>query len=291
VNLRDAFSLVREWAQDSQFSLTPFFLKQLHGLVTRGDDTAMPGLFRTGPVKIEQTSFVPPDALHVSELVEKMFQDIEAERFKCVAPLIQATEVHARFVSIHPFADGNGRIARLLANYFLWRVELPGILLPWENRDRYYDALEECNSGELINRGNLSDLGMLFCDLFEDVLMELEETVNSTTDVDTPIVEEQGAAVTRMTDLLSRLTKQKSALGFEAQYKKWVTAHETVLAGVRESIEDLSRGFNAAWGGRAEVLDFPIVERTHTERYAKGVVFLVLGSSESSSFYLRPLWI
>jgi hypothetical protein len=235
-------------------------LRQLHGLVTRGDDAARPGEFRIGPVKIEQTSFVPPDALHVSELVEEMFRDVDTEDFNRMAPIIQATEVHARFVSIHPFADGNGRIARLLANYFLWRAKLPGILLPWENRDRYYDALEECNSGELVNRGNLSDLGMLFCDLFEDVVMDLEETLATTMDIDTPIVETKGATVTRMTDLLSRLTHQKNALDFAAQYKKWVAAHETILAGIRELIEDLSRGFNTAWGGRAEILEFPIID-------------------------------
>jgi Fic family protein/actin-like ATPase involved in cell morphogenesis len=260
INLRDAFVLVREWASDAEFLLSSFYLRQLHSLVTRGDDGSRPGEFRNTPVRIEQTSFVPPDALQVPDLVEDMFKDIACGEFAATRPLVQAAKIHARFVSIHPFADGNGRIARLLVNYFLWRANLPGVLLPWENRDRYYDALEECNSRELTNRGDLSDLTMLFCDLFEDAVLNLEDVTQTSADLDAPIVASIDRGESRMTNLLSRLTKQKSALNLEDQYTSWSAAQEAILAGVRQSVEELSRVFRSAWGGEVDFQQFPLID-------------------------------
>jgi len=117
VNLRDAFKLVEEWAADPNFALTAFFLRQLHGLVTRGDDSAAPGVYRKSAVRIEQTTFVPPDYMHVPDLVEQLFVEISRPDFQNLPSLLQSVEFHTRFVSIHPFSDGNGRVARLLVNY------------------------------------------------------------------------------------------------------------------------------------------------------------------------------
>ncbi len=49
--------------------------------------------------------------------------------------------LHAAFVRIHPFADGNGRMARLVANLPVLRAGLPPIIIPREQRKEYIDAL------------------------------------------------------------------------------------------------------------------------------------------------------
>ncbi|MDE0659245.1 MAG: Fic family protein [Gammaproteobacteria bacterium] len=174
VNLRDAFQFVEDLSHDGQ-PFSAVVLRQIHGLVMKGVTSASPGEFRKENVTISQTTFVPPDFVQVDHLSGDMVERMSSVEFTRLPPLIQAVEIHARFVSIHPFADGNGRVARLLANYLMWQHDLPGILLPWENRDRYYDALEECNSKEPGQWGNLNDLINLFCDVLDEAVEQLAD--------------------------------------------------------------------------------------------------------------------
>ena len=61
-------------------------------------------------------------------------------------PLFLA-ESHWGFLRIHPFDDGNGRTARVLANYALLRKDLPPIVIKSEDRDRYISALQNADLG------------------------------------------------------------------------------------------------------------------------------------------------
>ena len=56
--------------------------------------------------------------------------------------LTAAAYFHAKFENIHPFADGNGRVGRLLMNYLLILLNHPPIIIHQEDRKGYYAALE-----------------------------------------------------------------------------------------------------------------------------------------------------
>src|SRR6185312_10020395 len=56
-------------------------------------------------------------------------------------PFQYAAEFHHRFVSIHPFDDGNGRVARLLTNYILMREGYPPVIIKSADKKNYYAAL------------------------------------------------------------------------------------------------------------------------------------------------------
>ena len=56
--------------------------------------------------------------------------------------LILAAVIHNQFENIHPFADGNGRVGRILLNYALLRNNLPPINIDFKNRGEYYHSLQ-----------------------------------------------------------------------------------------------------------------------------------------------------
>lgn len=60
-------------------------------------------------------------------------------------PLAIAVGFHYRFVRIHPFDDGNGRMARLLMNFILMKYGYPPAIIPTEQRKEYIDALREAD--------------------------------------------------------------------------------------------------------------------------------------------------
>ena len=64
-------------------------------------------------------------------------------------PVERAAELHARFVNIHPFVDGNGRTGLLLLNFELMKDGYPPAIICKEDRLNYYDALDiACIGGD-----------------------------------------------------------------------------------------------------------------------------------------------
>ncbi|MDR2622761.1 MAG: Fic family protein [Dysgonamonadaceae bacterium] len=94
-----------------------------------------------------------PDSSKVPALMKTLVSEINdktgnAQTFKQQCEL--AFELHYRFVSIHPFADGNGRTSRLLMNYVLAMFELPIFYVFKSNRIGYIQALEKARTTDKI---------------------------------------------------------------------------------------------------------------------------------------------
>ncbi|HEY4785691.1 MAG TPA: Fic family protein [Bacteroidales bacterium] len=64
-------------------------------------------------------------------------------------PVLFATEFHYRFIRIHPFDDGNGRIARLLMNFILMQKGYPPAIIKTEDKVNYFNALQQADAGQL----------------------------------------------------------------------------------------------------------------------------------------------
>jgi Fic family protein len=139
INHREAIGFLEEVVQDGR-GLDERTLKDLHQLVLRGiiDDA---GRYRTRNVIISGAGHTPPDALHVQERMDAFF-GWYADAAAHLHPVELAARVHADFVVIHPFTDGNGRTARLLMNLELMRAGFPTVIIPVEQRAAYYENLD-----------------------------------------------------------------------------------------------------------------------------------------------------
>jgi Fic family protein len=132
---------------ESVFSDTEGFIRHLNGLVLQGllDEA---GKYRSGPVKISGTEFSPPSAPAVSDMMRQLATEIKnagADR----SAVEFAAAAHTKFVWIHPFSDGNGRTARLLLNSMLLARGMPLIVINFDERERYMDALVAADKGGL----------------------------------------------------------------------------------------------------------------------------------------------
>ena len=114
----------------------------------------VPGQYKTQPNHVrtatgELQRFAEPEETPIlmQEWTRNFRHDLERSAYPL--PLFLA-ESHWRFLCIHPFDDGNGRTARLLANYALLRNNLPPIAIKSDDRDRYISGLQNADVGRML---------------------------------------------------------------------------------------------------------------------------------------------
>lgn len=120
-------------------------VQRLHEVVTAGQISEC-GRYRTGNVRIAGAKKSPPDFSKVPKLMEAFLKEAREAGGN---PVAKAALIHHRFVEIHPFIDGNGRVARLLTNLYLMRQGYPPVVLRKEDRRRYYRCLAQADGGNL----------------------------------------------------------------------------------------------------------------------------------------------
>lgn len=111
------------------------------------------GIFRTGEEGVfagDKCIFVAPPPQLVPELMRGLFSWMDVNKDN-VHPLVLAAVFHYEFVFIHPFPDGNGRMARLWHNVLLTKWRGVFEYIPLESQiekfqDDYYDAIAKCHA-------------------------------------------------------------------------------------------------------------------------------------------------
>lgn len=146
--------------------LTIGFIKELHALVTRNQEFAEGRdqfgnrtnidlrkgdfkIFENNPTREDGTKvlYCPPG--HVQSEMDNLVAIYNDAENKDIHPLICAAWFHHAFTTIHPFQDGNGRVARLLASLILIKHGLfPFTVLREEAKAKYIDALEKADADE-----------------------------------------------------------------------------------------------------------------------------------------------
>ena len=140
----EAFDHICEQADRGQ-TLDHVIIQRIHEIVSRGQIREA-GKYRTENVRIAGAVKSPPACEKIVGLMDDYLQKINAmEEYS----LIVAGFIHHRFVEIHPFIDGNGRVARLLTNLYLIGKGYPPMVLKKEDRTKYYTSLRNADNGSL----------------------------------------------------------------------------------------------------------------------------------------------
>lgn len=148
-NDAEAFDLMIELVHAKK-SISQEIIQQVHEAVTRGI-LQNPGQYRIGNVGIAGSATTPPSYLKIIRLMDEYIQDIQK---LSLHPVKKAAFIHHELVRIHPFLDGNGRVARLLTNLFLMKKGYPPIIVKKTDRKRYYRALDKADHGDLSEFSN-----------------------------------------------------------------------------------------------------------------------------------------
>lgn len=156
--------MVKEAALNKELPLTEYFIRNLHQTLLREDYTVyrqLPngtntsyvvhaGQYKTRPNSVitatgERFEYASPE--ETPALMTDLLQWYnQAEHEGNMSPIELASLFHYRYIRIHPFEDGNGRISRLIVNYILYRHGYPMIVVRTKDKEKYLNALSKSDA-------------------------------------------------------------------------------------------------------------------------------------------------
>jgi Fic family protein len=208
--------------QGSSHTISEHLIKSLHSLVIQGIDSSIAGQYRKVDVFITGTDHVPPSAIEVPYKMQELVAWAR-ENYKKMTIVDFATLFHHKFVYIHPFQDGNGRVGRLLMNVFLMQYGFPIAIIQKNDRQKYYRVLAEADYGR-------------YKPLITFVAQAVLRSLNIYLDVLTPSAEKENwislGEARKYTDYsqayLGKLAKEGKLEAMKVK-RNWLTTKEAVL--------------------------------------------------------------
>jgi Fic family protein len=156
IGYRNAMTYALQLADDPHFSYSEGLIRSLHFMMIQHDLAKKPGRYRPGVIYVrderkQENIYEGPDAELVPKLVQELVQSLN--EVSELPVMIRAAMGHLNLVMIHPFSDGNGRMARCLQTLILGREQIiePPFCSIEEYLGRYtqeyYDVLAEVGKG------------------------------------------------------------------------------------------------------------------------------------------------
>ena len=244
-NLGEALDFLEDLIGDSSNKpLTETDVRTLHQLVLQGIDDDNAGKYRAVPVEISGSDYSPPAPESVPAEMEEFGAwlasvSVANDNYGLSEAILYAAAAHTWFVSIHPFIDGNGRVARLIMNLVLMRYAFPIAIVTKEDRMRYYDALEESQASDL------SPFISLVVECIEEILEPYEEAAK-----------EQKARQEWIAAIGAKYSQADKAR-IKNEYEVWKSAMELLRGYFRQTVELLNESI---FGGRIYFRDFDMLD-------------------------------
>jgi Fic family protein len=155
---RDAMTYVLQLADDPHFAYDESLIRALHYMMLRHDLSKGPGRWRPGAIHVEdertgEIVYTGPDAYLLPDLMAELVGSLRDS--SAHPPMVAAAMAHLDLVMIHPFRDGNGRMARCVQTLVLARngilaapfVSIEEYLGSRSNTDDYYRILRDVGAG------------------------------------------------------------------------------------------------------------------------------------------------
>lgn len=172
-NSSEALNWVKNLAGKTPQDIDEKIILDLHHLILQKIDETNAGRYRTVAVRIAGTNVILPNAAKVPDLMREFINWLQIT--KNLPPATFVADAHYKFVSIHPFVDGNGRTARLLMNLILIQNGYLPAIISNENRRKYLEAIEKGQMG-----GSLEDYYFVIYEAIEKSLDIYLDAVSKT---------------------------------------------------------------------------------------------------------------
>ena len=155
-NYKSSFMLILDLAKNKQ-NLDENTLKDIHEILM--DKIIIGGLYRNVDISIKGSNHTPPAHLKVYDRMKKYFTKIDEFADDIIT---KATYSLLQLDKIHPFLDGNGKLARIVLNYHLLYNGLAPVIFPFKEKEHYFKCIEEFKVNKNI-------------DCFREYLIKLEK--------------------------------------------------------------------------------------------------------------------
>lgn len=161
--------------QEGQIISEPQLLR-LHSVLLHRTLTAVKrGEYRSDLVRVTGSAFVFPPPEEVPARMTEFLAWLNAQPLLSADPLeaiTVAAEAHLRFVTIHPFEDGNGRMSRLLMNLVLVKARVAPVVIHPTSRQIYYAALKKYQLP--LMKAQPSDCSLFYAIIKQEVMAAME---------------------------------------------------------------------------------------------------------------------
>ncbi len=181
-------------------------IKHMHAIIERNISEIL-GAYRQIQVWIEKADYVPPPPFELPTLMKELIEWYRKNKGR-LHPFELGILLHTKFVTIHPFTNGNGRIGRALLNFVLQKNGYPALFLDLGNRERYLDAAAE------VNDENYEPIINLLYDIYLSQHSKVKEAAIE------KIHESHGKVFPEHNKLLKEFTKVTGKTTLEAE-KQW----------------------------------------------------------------------
>lgn len=147
INHKKAMLFLFDKLQKNELELDEHFIKQMNEVINQ--DIKDTKGYRNVRVMIRGSEYIPPSPEKINNLM--MYFVYNYNHDKNTDIFYKIASYHLEFESIHPFEDGNGRTGRLLINFELLKNNIPPIVIPKEERTKYFEFLRNKDVQGLAN--------------------------------------------------------------------------------------------------------------------------------------------
>jgi len=253
-----AYQTVLDFATQER-PIVEAWIRNLHAEICGDQDTylaltefgpqeqALPkGAYKSHPnhvITADGTPFAYAPVDLVPAEMHRLVEELESDAFTTAHPVQQAAYAHYAFIIIHPFADGNGRVARALASVFTYRALSVPVLVYADRKGEYLAALREADVG---NRQAFVD------QIFDRTVDAILLAVTSLASARAPQLEEASAELARLYRTRGGYTHAEVDIAGYAIFDAFREELDRLTAGAASA-----GGFSVSWAQHSEAHQVP----------------------------------